>query len=102
VARGEALVLRQGSGKRKRAEAVVLDDEDEVGDDLRAAVSAANGCHGADCRTPSPAPAPAEVPPHHRYGYPGMPDGAGAAFQTAEQEYEAYRQQEVRPPPIYH
>ena len=96
----QALCLRQGSGKRKRAEAVVLDDDDDVGDDLRAALSAAHGCHVANCRTPSPAPA--EVPPHHRYGYPGMPDGAGAAFQTAEQEYEAYRQQEVHSTSGYH
>ena len=90
--------MQQGSTKRKRAEAVV-DDDDDAGEDLKPLFAAANGCHGADARTPSPAPA--EVPPHHQYGYPGMHDGAGAAFQTAQQEYEAYRQQEVRPETCY-
>ncbi len=85
--------MRQGAGKRKRAEAVV-DDEDDVAPDCKPASAAANGCNGAaGHRTPSPVPA--EVPLHHRPGFSHA--HAAAGYPTAQQQaYDEYMQQEVR------
>ena len=61
------------------------------------AVAAANGCNGgSDHRTPSPAPV--EVPPHHQYSFPST--HAAPEYSAAQQEYENYMQQEVRPPSL--
>ena len=89
----ELHALRQGAGKRKRAEAVV-DDDDDVALDCKPTSAAANGCNGAaDHRTPSPAPA--EVPLHHQPGFSHA--HAAAGYPTAQQQaYDEYRQQEVR------